>query len=71
MTDAPSEHIREAVEKVGAHRIMFGTDLSAVSTNYSLNHGFHDLNGANLTPDQVEWICWRTANEVYELGLEG
>ena len=71
MTDAPSEHIREAVEKVGAHRIMFGTDLSAVSTNYSLDHGFRDLNGANLTADQVEWICWRTANEVYQLGLEG
>jgi predicted TIM-barrel fold metal-dependent hydrolase len=70
MTDAPSKHIREAVEKVGAHRIMFGSDLSAVSTNYSLDHGFRDLNGANLTPEQVEWICWRTANEVYELGLE-
>lgn len=70
MTDAPSAHIREAVEKVGAHRIMFGTDLSAVSTNYSLDLGFRDLNGANLKPEEVEWICWRTANEVYELGLE-
>ena len=70
MTDAPSEHIREAVEKVGAHRIMFGTDLSAVSTNYSLDLGFRDLNGANLKREDVEWICWRTANEVYKLGLD-
>jgi predicted TIM-barrel fold metal-dependent hydrolase len=71
MTDAPSEHIREAVQIVGAERIMFGTDLSAISVNYSYEDNFRALNGAELNAEELEWIAWRTANKVYQLGLEG
>ncbi len=71
MTDAPSEHIREAVQILGAERIMFGTDLSLISHNYSYKENFHALNGAKLNAEEVEWIAWRTANKVYQLGLEG
>lgn len=71
ITDAPSEHVREAVHKIGAERIMFGTDLSAISLNYSYDLGFRDLNGAKLNAEEVEWIAWRTANKVYQLGLGG
>jgi len=70
MTDAPSEHVREAVQKIGAERIMFGVDLSVVSLNYAYELGFSDLNGANLNAEELEWIAWRTANKVYQLGLE-
>ena len=70
MTDVPSEHVREAVEKIGAHRIMFGVDLSQVSLNYAYELGFGNLNGAKLNAEELEWIAWRTANQVYGLGLE-
>ena len=70
MTDAPSEHVREAVEKVGSHRIMFGVDMNQASLNYGYELGFSNLNGANLDAEDVEWIAWRTANQVYQLGLE-
>jgi len=70
MTESPSEHVREAVQKIGAERIMFGVDLSVVSLNYAYELGFSELNGANLNAKELEWIAWRTANEVYRLGLE-
>ncbi len=70
MTDAPSEHIREAVQILGAERIMFGTDLSLISHNYSYKENFHALDGAQLNAEELEWIAWRTANKVYRLGLE-
>ena len=69
MTDAPYEHVREAVQKIGAERIMFGVDLSAISLNYAYEHGFRELNGANPDAEELEWIAWRTANKVYKLGL--
>ncbi len=71
MTDAPSEHVREAVQKIGAERIMFGVDLSVVSLNYAYELGFAELNGAKLNAEELEWIAWRTANKVYQLGLSG
>lgn len=70
MTEAPSEHVREAVQKIGAEKIMFGTDLSAISLNYSYDLGFRDLNEAKLNAEELEWIAWRTANKVYQLGLD-
>ena len=71
MTETPSEFLREAVQRIGAERIMFGTDLSAISLNYAYELGFRDLNGAGLNAEELEWIAWRTANKVYQLGLEG
>jgi hypothetical protein len=49
---------------------MLGFDLSVVSLNYDYELGFSELNGANLNAKELEWIAWRTANEVYRLGLE-
>ena len=48
---------------------MFGVDLSAISLNYAYEHGFRALHGAELNAEELEWIAWRTANEVYQLGL--
>lgn len=70
MTESPSEHVHEALQLIGPDRIMFGVDLSAVSLNYAYEHGFRELNGANPNAEELEWIAWRTVNEVYQLGLE-
>ena len=69
MTESPSEHVREALQRIGPERIMFGVDLSAISLNYAYEHGFRELNGAKLNAEELEWIAWRTANKVYSLGL--
>ena len=71
ITEAPSEQIREAVQIMGAERVMFGADLSVVNQNYAYEHGLRLLNGANLNSEELEWVAWRTANKVYQLGLEG
>ena len=49
---------------------MFGVDLSAISLKYAYEHGLSELNGAKLNAEELEWIAWRTANDVYRLGLE-
>ena len=69
MTESPPEHVREALERIGPSRIMFGTDLSAISVNYAYEHGFAFLNGTQPDAEELEWIAWRTANEIYKLGL--
>ena len=48
---------------------MFGTDLSAISVNYAYEHGFAFLNGAEPDAEELDWMAWRTANDVYRLGL--
>ncbi len=70
MTESPSEHVREALQRIGPERIMFGVDLSAISLNYAYEHGFRELNGAKPNAEEKEWIAWRTANKVYQLNLE-
>ena len=68
------EHIRRAVDQLGAHRIMFGTDWSPTwrwvtepTDYYTLRKGV--LDKANLTPSEREQIEWRTAAEVFKLNL--
>ncbi len=70
MTESPSEHVREALQSIGPERIMFGVDLSAVSLNYAYEHGFRELKVAEPNAEELEWIAWRSVNEVYQLGLE-
>ena len=60
-----------AIDQIGAHRIMFGTDLSGLSVNYAYEHGLHTVDGINPTAEERAWISWRTADTVYQLGLEG
>lgn len=70
MSDSTAEHLREAIERIGARRIMFGTDLNGVSVNYAHAVGFNTVSTAGLSQEEWDWIAWRTANEVYRLGLE-
>jgi predicted TIM-barrel fold metal-dependent hydrolase len=69
MTESPPEHVREALARIGPSRIMFGTDLSAISVNYAYEHGFAFLNGTEPDAEELDWMAWRTANDVYRLGL--
>ena len=69
MTESPPEHVREALQSIGPSRIMFGTDLSAISVNYAYEHGFAFLNGTEPDAEELDWMAWRTANDVYRLGL--
>ncbi|HEY6325442.1 MAG TPA: amidohydrolase family protein [Candidatus Cybelea sp.] len=68
-TNASPQHVRVAIDKLGPQRIMFGTDLHEVSKQYCYDEEFATMRSANVTDDEWEWIGWRTANEVYKLGL--
>ena len=69
LTDSRPDHLREAIDEIGAHRIIYGSDLHALSLNYAEEVGAEIVDGANPTAEEREWISWRTANEVYQLGL--
>lgn len=71
LTDSRAEHIREAIDEIGAHRIMYGTDLHGLSLNYAYDVGFEIVDGAQPSEEDREWISWRTADSVYKLGLAG
>ena len=71
LSDSRPEHLREAVDRIGAQRIMFGTDLHSISQNYAYDLGFHIVDGADLNEQEWEWIAWQTADTVYRLGLGG
>ena len=71
LTDSRAEHIREAIDEIGAHRIMYGTDLHGLSLNYAYDVGFEIVAGAQPSEEDREWISWRTADSVYQLGLAG
>jgi predicted TIM-barrel fold metal-dependent hydrolase len=69
LTDSTGEHVREAINRVSARRIMFGTDLMEIARNYAYDVGAQIVREAKLSDDEWEWIAWRTANEVFRLGL--
>jgi hypothetical protein len=71
MTDTTAEHLREAISVLGAHRIMYGSDLSGISTGYSELDNQRTAIEARLSPEEREQIAWKTANEVFKLGLKG
>ena len=71
LTDSRAEHLREALDELGAERIMFGTDLHGLSLNYAYDVGFEIVDGAQPNEEEREWIAWRTADTVYQLGLGG
>lgn len=49
MTESPSEHVREALGRIGPERIIFGVDLSAISLNYATSAQYWDT---GLSTDQ-------------------
>ena len=72
LTDSRAEHLREAIDEIGAQRIMFGTDLHGLSLNYAYDVGLEEIvDGAQPSEEEWEWIAWRTADTVYQLELEG
>jgi uncharacterized protein len=71
MTDTSAEHLREAITILGAHRIMYGSDLSGVSTGYSEEDNLRTCIEARLSAEEREQIAWKTTNQIYKLGLRG
>ncbi len=72
LTDSRAEHLREAIDEISAQRIMFGTDLHGLSLNYAYDVGLEEIvDGAQPSEEEWEWSAWRTADTVYQLGLEG
>jgi predicted TIM-barrel fold metal-dependent hydrolase len=69
------QHLRYAVDKLGAHRVMFGTDWSSTwrwvrkpADVYTMR--LNVIEQAGLTPEEREWVLWRTAATVFKLPTE-
>jgi predicted TIM-barrel fold metal-dependent hydrolase len=69
------EHLRIAVDKLGAHRIMFGTDWSATwswvrkpADLYTIRLGV--IEKADLSPADREQVLWKTAVKVFDLPID-
>jgi predicted TIM-barrel fold metal-dependent hydrolase len=71
MTDTTSEHLRHAISIIGSDRIMFGSDLSAMSAYHSTIDNLKTAIETRLSAEERENIAWRTANQIYKLGLDG
>jgi predicted TIM-barrel fold metal-dependent hydrolase len=71
MTDTSAEHLREAITIIGAQRIMYGSDLSAISSNHSTMDNLRTAIETRLSAEEREHIAWKTANQIYKLGLKG
>jgi uncharacterized protein len=71
MTDTAPEHLRKAISIIGAQRIMFGSDTSAISSNYSILDNLKTAIEAGLSAEEREQIAWKTANQLYKIGLKG
>jgi len=71
MTDTSPEHLRKAISIIGAQRIMFGSDLSAIASNHAILDNLKTCIETRLSAEEREQIAWKTANQIYKLGLEG
>jgi len=68
-------HLRMAIDKLGAGRIMFGTDWSATWRWLSVPGTLHQirmkaLDSAELTAAEREQIQWKTAAKLFKLERE-
>jgi predicted TIM-barrel fold metal-dependent hydrolase len=69
------QHLRFAIDKLGPHRIMFGTDWSATWRWISVPTTLHKLrlkvlDDANVTDEERRMILWDNAVEVFKLEEE-
>ena len=71
MTDTSAEHLREAISIIGEQRIMYGSDLSAISSNHATMDNLKTAIETRLSAEEREHIAWKTANQIYKLGLKG
>lgn len=66
------QHLRFAIDKIGADRIMFGTDWSTTWRWLSVPATLHQtrmkvLDDAKLTPAEREQILWKNAARLFKL----
>lgn len=71
MTDTTAEHLRAAISIIGSDRIIYGSDLSAISAYHSTLDNLRTAIEARLKAKERENIARKTANEAHKLGLEG
>jgi predicted TIM-barrel fold metal-dependent hydrolase len=69
------KHLRFAIDKIGAHRILFGTDWSATWRWISVPMPLHKLrlkvlDDADLTEEERRVILWDNAVRVFKLERE-
>ncbi len=74
IVDSSSAHIRQAVDRIGAGRLMFGTDWGGVTRWLREPYGVVEkhkrlLDGANLSSSEREQIEWKTAAKIFRLDL--
>jgi predicted TIM-barrel fold metal-dependent hydrolase len=50
---------------------MYGSDLSAISSNHSTMDNLRTAIETRLSAEKREHIAWKTANQIYRLGLKG
>jgi len=60
------EDIKLFIEKLGAEKVMFGTDLP---TNVPIE--FAKVNNMNLNDDQKNWFLCKTAEKVFNIKVSG
>ena len=68
------QHLRQAIDKLGADRIMFGTDWSTTWRWLSVPASLHKirakvLDDAKLTEEEREQIMWKTAAKLFKLDM--
>jgi len=71
MTDTTAEHLRHAISIIGSERIMYGSDLSTIASNHAILDNLRTAIEARLSAEERENIAWKTANQVYKIGLKG
>jgi uncharacterized protein len=69
------EHVRHAIDRIGAHRILFGTDWSATWRWISVPTTLHKLrlkvlDDAKLTDAERRMILWDNAVKIFKLENE-
>ncbi len=57
---------RDIIRRYGSHRVLFGTDYPFWPQKRELE----DLSALELTPDEMENICWRSAANLYGIRMD-
>ena len=71
-TSTTAEHLRRAVETIGADRIMFGTDWSPTWRCVEVPEPLYParlkvVKESGISEEDVEQVLWKTAVELYGL----
>lgn len=55
----PPEIIREAIDRLGMHRVLLGSDFPLLSQDVALKNVMDAV-----TPEEAEWVCYRNAERM-------